>query len=330
MDKSVGRKQDAFLDEFILSADMKKSLRETGRVFTDFEKAIIIYHLECPWKEKKAALCGIMNSTENEALKKQLSERIAYDEECLRLFTARTAGYIYALTWRENRRKEVYGYFADPALAYECGPNEEYPFEIEKYRLIGWNGEETAGQQDTKDSAENWEERRQELLDEDEEDKYYEGPVASLCFDREGRLRTFESREPEEEDPGDEFGRGGSGTARFENAYLDLPNPFERGDIVRVVGEDWYFWHVEDHEVGIVATPQEQWKRIYDSGESSDYTEVNVIVNFAAEDGGFWHEHINQLFLEKCPIPEGEEGERLLALREIMLREEWGEYKDLE
>lgn len=45
MDKSVEMKQDAFLDEFILSVDMKKCFRETGRVFTDFEKAIIIYHL---------------------------------------------------------------------------------------------------------------------------------------------------------------------------------------------------------------------------------------------------------------------------------------------
>lgn len=137
---------------------------------------------------------------------------------------------VYVLTWREDRRKEVYGYFADPTLAYKCGPNEEYPFEIEKYRLIGWNGEETAGQQNTKDSAGNQKERQEELFDEEEEDKYYEGPVASLYFDREGRLWTFESREPEEEDPGDDYGNGDSRMVRFDNAYLDLPNPFERGD----------------------------------------------------------------------------------------------------
>lgn len=84
-------------------------------------------------------------------------------------------------------------------------------------------------------------------------------PVAWLSFDKERRLQAFGSSELQQENPGDYSGIGdSSGISRFENAYVQLPNPFERGDFVRIAEADGKVWNVDNRNVGIVATTQEQ------------------------------------------------------------------------
>lgn len=287
MDKSSVMEQDKFLDEFIPSVDMRNCIRKTGREFTDFEKAALIYHLKRPWEEKRTALYTIMCQTKDRSLKRQLSERIAYDEKCIALYKENAAGYVYVLKSVEKRDFSVCGYFADPDTAYKWGLEEELPFWIEKHRLVG--------REDTES-----------------------GSFASMfLFDEKGRLWTFDSMESDQEDPGICGG--------FEEVYVQLPNPFERGDFARILERDADERDMDNRDVGIVATSQEQWKRLLP--ENCDWSEECIMVNFTDKHVGFVHSHLEPIFLEKCELPEGEQGEKLLELKEIMLREEWGEYK---
>lgn len=324
MERCVVMESDKFLDEFITSADMRRCIREAGREFTDFEKAAIIYRLNCPWEEKNMAFRNILSETKDKTLKMQLSERIAYDEKCMAMYADKAAGHVYVLSCVEEGAVEACGYFADSDFAYVYGLKGRNPFQIEKYRLIGWEDTETGKLQDVECSAGNRKRGQKEGFD--------DSPVAWLSFDKAGRLQAFGSRELQGEDPGDYSGIGdSSGISRFENAYVQLPNPFERGDFVRIAEAEGKAWNVDNRNIGIVATTQEQWETYHkrkDRRVWRDYSDVSIIVYFAVEDGSFWHEHLNPLFLEKCTVPKGIEGERLLALRETMLREEWGEYKD--
>ncbi|MBD5083997.1 MAG: hypothetical protein HDT33_02745 [Clostridiales bacterium] len=84
---------------------------------------------------------------------------------------------------------------------------------------------------------------------------------------------------------------------RFENQYLELPNPFRRGDIVRVAGCS------RSGRRGIVETTQEEWahfnQRVKD-GLYADYFDACVTVEFPTGQGGFSHQHISPLYLERC------------------------------
>lgn len=46
---------------------------------------------------------------------------------------------------------------------------------------------------------------------------------------------------------------------RFENSFIGIPNPFERGDIVRLTTE--YKRH------GTVATVQQEWQKLLETGK---------------------------------------------------------------
>ena len=81
--------------------------------------------------------------------------------------------------------------------------------------------------------------------------------------------------------------------ARFENAYMEIPNPFEKGDMVRVVGTDRY---------GMVRTSQAEWEeykvRMHQM-TGKDFIDASITVDFLCGDGEFSHDHINPIFLEK-------------------------------
>ena len=67
--------------ELIPSKDVREYLKEKGHVFTDFEKATLIYnHSEMSFTEKAVYLKGLMEQTENETLKEEIQDRLSYDE----------------------------------------------------------------------------------------------------------------------------------------------------------------------------------------------------------------------------------------------------------
>ncbi len=77
-----------------------------------------------------------------------------------------------------------------------------------------------------------------------------------------------------------------------------MPNPFEKGDIVRFVGTEDY---------GIVSESQKDWKEYLDKyrsdewrkkGITLDFSDAQIVVEFLGDDGTFGHDHINPIYLE--------------------------------
>ena len=86
----------------------------------------------------------------------------------------------------------------------------------------------------------------------------------------------------------------------FTYIFYEVPNPFERGDIVKLV-------RTEDY--GIVETTQKSWKDNLIRWKSPewwqesrfhyvDWSDVQIRVVFPGEDGTFSHAHINPVDLE--------------------------------
>lgn len=72
-----------------------------------------------------------------------------------------------------------------------------------------------------------------------------------------------------------------------------MPNPFEKGDIVRFAGTEDY---------GIVFESQKDWKEYLDKYKSDewrkkgitlDFSDAQIVVEFLGDDGTFGHGHIN-------------------------------------
>lgn len=292
--------------ELIPSKDVRKYIEQTGRTFTDFEKAAILYQLNLPFEKMQSELKRIMETTDDEMLKQQISERIEYNLSCVNYFKDNTEGYIYAVQSYEYEEPYISGYFSNPDLAYSHGKKKKCKFDIEKYPIIGANG------------AEPFKPRayiNPYLFDSVEPEKYieeqeYDGEyIASFHFNEDGILLDFCSSEMEYANQKVYLRVENFDPSRFENTYLDVPNPFEKGDIVKLTTDGSY---------GIVDTSQEEWNRYNEKiklSEYADFVDSTITIKFISEDGSVDHEHINPMFLEKCELPEGNLKERFLELR---------------
>ena len=116
--------------ELIPSKDVREHIKKTGRVFTDFEKAAIIYNLKLPILERNEHLQKIADTTEDTVLRAQILEHIESDQDTIRRFKEDSNGFIYRLT---THAEEVV-FFTDASLAYEAGMELGYGcFKIVKY-----------------------------------------------------------------------------------------------------------------------------------------------------------------------------------------------------
>lgn len=111
------------------------------------------------------------------------------------------------------------------------------------------------------------------------------------CTRKEGTLRYFYSSEIER-DAQEELERLFN-TQRFENSYIDIPNPFEVGDIVCLTTDNGH---------GVVVTSQEDWrqyKEIMKNAKYKNFGDASIIVDFLMDNGHISHAHVNPIFLEK-------------------------------
>lgn len=125
--------------ELIPSKDVREYLEEKGVVFTDFEKATLIYnHSEMNFIEKAAYLKGLMEQTENETLKEEIQDRLSYDKLCLSRFYENNGDYIYELEAYDPEDKTFYemGYFKSGKVAVGCGKKFQENYSIHKIQLL--------------------------------------------------------------------------------------------------------------------------------------------------------------------------------------------------
>ena len=135
----------------------------------------------------------------------------------------------------------------------------------------------------------------------------FDRTCGDLKYNKYGELTYFWSREVERDDK--ETQRLIFDARRFENAFIAVPNPFEKGDIVMGL-------HNGAH--GIINTSRaenEEYTEKVKSGKigCADFFDSGITVDFVTESDGLSHNHISPAFLEKYEPREGDEDYDLLT-----------------
>lgn len=262
---------------------MKEIYKENNATFTDSERATIFWQSDLPLSEKLAALGEILGTTEDDVLKGQIQKRLDAEVEEERMFMIRDSGYVHSVFLDDAKNAGSVFASVDAAIAYGK-ENCDETFKIDKAIL-----------EDRLESME---------PDEDKEQGSLLGGEAE--FKKDGTLlscRCWGSKEP------DFVILGGIEPEGFEEAYIPVLNPFEYGDIVRIIGDD---------RPAVVVTSKERWKesleRIAKSGiMQMNYYTNTLTVEFLYPNGEFSHGHPNILYLEKLEQWEDEDEWKLLT-----------------
>ena len=253
--------------ELPMSAFMRNYYREQGITFTDSQQATIIWNSDLPMPEILDALREIASTTTDEMLKEQIRERLAAEAENERIFLENDGRYFFIFV-PDDESEWGSRYFStlDAAIAYGKDHSKE-TFQIRKESFT----DKFDGSAVNNDS-----------------DKMYVGGQAQYtkggvllecaCYTEETSISFSHPYQ-----------------SRFEDAYIPLQNPFELGDIVKIVG---------DSRPAIVEVSQEDWKRSLERNTNGSreippsYDNISLTVEFL--DGGeMYHGHLPILWLEK-------------------------------
>lgn len=260
------------LEILIPSETVRKYISETGYAFTDWQKAALLYRQDQPFNAAREALCLLRDTTNDIALEYQLAQYLSREEKALEMLKENSdRDFIFIVTYKDEDSEET-GYFFEYEMALQYGMETKVAFSIEKHLVCAEN-----------------------VIDQYEDGKYRDYASATICYDENGNIEYFDS----EELPPAEWDSGVEWHDWFGNMFFEVPNPFERGDIVKVVGSEDY---------GIVETSQADWQEDLERSKASDekyrmdHSDVQLRVVFPDDNAHFYHEHINPVFLERCDM----------------------------
>lgn len=258
------------LEILIPSETVRKYISETGYTFTDWQKAALLYRQDQPFNAAREALCLLRDTTNDIALEYQLAQYLSREEKAFEMLKENPdKDFIYIVTYKDEDSEET-GYFFDYEMALKYGMETKVAFSIEKHLVCA-----------------------EKVMEQFKDGKYYDYPIAIIHYDENGDVEYFDSTES---DPAD-WNAGIEWHDWFGNMFYEVPNPFERGDIVNVVGSEDY---------GIVETSQADWKEELERAKSPegtyrrDSSDVQLRVVFPDDNARFYHEHINPVLLERC------------------------------
>lgn len=249
--------------ELPISAFLRNYYKEHGIAFSDSEQATIIWNSDLPKSAILEALQEIADKSTDEVLKKQIQERLSAESEHIRFFCETDSRYFFVFESDDTKKWEnCYFTALEAAIAYGKDHSRE------TFKILKEPFSDRIGNFDLED--------------------YYIGGQA--LYAKDGILLECEcytekiSVSFSHPDP-----------SRFEDAYISLQNPFELGDIVRIVG---------DSRPAIVQVSQEMWQRGLERNTDSSrkippsYDDLRLTVEFL-DDGEMYHGHPSILLLEK-------------------------------
>lgn len=290
--------------DFIPSRTVREYAGRTRHFFSDMDVATILYHT-LAWGERAPALRELASRTEDAALRKQIGERLTYEELLWKRFETNDGSFFYAVAVEDGADETTVGHYVSAKAALAAGRTGERPFCVSKYQLA---------------------DLRRELITpkahfnpclcpglQAQAEPYLGWPVAEYRYDAKGILwsRWSEEAAPEERDRVEDWG-----LARFEERFLFLPDPFEKGDIVCMTGSP--------DQVGVVETSQESWKkfleRVRTNARGEDFSDASITVEFLTEDGAFSHDHIPPILLERDELSETDARKPLLQAASRLLQ----------
>lgn len=275
------------IERLIPSKYVRMYMSQENIQIQDADLATIIYHAPLPILQTHQFLKELAGKTERSDLKKQINQRVMYDQMCLERFTYNDGSCFYEAIASENTEKwdsgEITGHFSTLDLAINHAISLGVAFAIQKFQIIG-----RCKNLIVPHYSYNPRLFPQGMTDE----RSYVGDAISECrYDAAGHLLDFWSCEISNNETAvvEDWGAN-----RFEWRFVPLPNPFEYGDVVR---------SINSNRIGVVKTSQDEWKQLIQTHEEGilvfDYTDASITVDFPQEDGTLSHEHIQPIYLEK-------------------------------
>lgn len=274
----VRQMEQEYLDELknlIPSETVRNYILEKKWTFTDSQKACILSYHDMPLRMLYPRLRSIRDNTADMVLKKQLEEYISIEERGFDAFRENNDRCCIYVVMEEMYKKGDYfpqGYFFNCDEAYEFAAKrnekEKHLFMIEKHLIHGANIPDKYMQ--SKRAPFNY-------------------AVSLVEFNKDGEAIYLDSREvPHPKD---------LEWTNFDNMFFEVPNPFEKGDIVR---------NTVTGDCGIVITSQKQWHEHIEKCQCSypnNYVcDSTVDVAFPQEDGLFKTKSIIPIYLDRyCP-----------------------------
>lgn len=255
-----------------ISNFMQNYYQEKGITFTDSERATILWNSFLPLPKAKIldSLKEIADTTEDNRLKTQIYERLDAERDVEQRFSRNDGGCFFICTPSDEDPKEewVSYYFSTLEAAITYGKEESLGiFKIEKKIFEECRTDDASDKENVVDG--------------------------SAWYTKDGQMIHSESFPYTLGIRGDVGYRDSS---RFEGAYIPLQNPFEIGDIVRIVG---------DSQPAIVQESREQWnclleRNIRDPRRFCAAYDSNCLrVEFLRGDGEMFHDHPHIMSLEK-------------------------------
>ena len=289
-----------------MSKTEKEYLKSVGYKPSDRELATLCYQLYTDDPNLRITkLGGLMAQTTDETLKKQIEERVEYDKEEWDLLTSNPEGkYVFVIEHhdKEYDLDEVCGIFRHfvEAESYGIKKFQDERFEIHKYLIVDGelpDSEYVSVFNKGLFGEDNIKVERREYDGGDVGNATYEGKICRYYYVR--GVSFDKRRNTDETDP-----------ERFENLFIPLPHPFDRGDLVSMKRGDREVY-------GIVEESREDWERFLkrvEDGLFADFYDASITVDFMNEKGDFMHDHICPMYLEKVDwesLPSSEDKEYL-------------------
>lgn len=286
---------------YIKSKDVRAHIQRTGLQFSDSQIGTLIFHSGMPYHELHRALKELAEKTTDQELRRQIGERIVYDERCQEIFETNDGSFFFEVCVDGGSKDRAYGetigHFASGKLALAFMEGKNVPFTVKKYQIVGLR------EPLVKSAL-----RRNPRLCSGKlvQERPYEGaPVSEFSYNAHGSLVRYWTDEisDKERSSVDDWGN-----SRFENRFFPLPNPFELGDIVCMADDP--------DSLGIVETSQEDWAEWMQGVQKRkiplDYYDSFVRVEFLTEQGTFVHSHIPPINLERVALDQTDRRKELL------------------
>ena len=273
---------EAFLNKYIPSKDMRNKIAETEHAFSIWDASTIIWNSEYPLEEKYKDLQLILDCEPDDELREQITERIAYDKDVLRLFKEKKDGFIYVLDSHKYGPEEcIEGYFKKYETTYKNGCMLENDFAISKYPVVN------------DDIVINTLKTILSIIESDEDGETdYSYPVSKVEFDKNGNILSYWSYEM----PKDRSMKVETGNNKcFENRFVVFPKVFKGNEKVHCIGgnhEEFFGWVRDfDYDSFIKSATSENAK--------DDFIDTTLPIDYWDENRLIWnHQHLLSMDLE--------------------------------
>lgn len=310
--------------DITMSDDYRKFLEEQNYKFTDFQTATLVWNDPMKSRQQKlTALALLRDTTKDIVLKKQLTERIEYENKLFDTFKDNSKGrYVYFV---EDKEGDSRGFFGDyeRAVRYitKCIAedemhnnkymeenkkeiiNSELLYEIHKQIIVKSDDDEKnlvrcTGRPGSKFNYEKYED--------------YDGlPVGTYTLNNKGNIVHWWS---------DELSKDKVGIVnpfrpeRFEGAFFEIPFCYKSaGTPVKDIVDGTY---------GILSFGEDDWndylQEIKDRKWEVDYSDIQAVVLYPIKSEYWDHMHCNPLHLQMELPPHMENKEEDVAYRRAM------------